>query len=62
MVTGPQRKTPLAGRAWARPASGWFVQQRARVRIGNPARRRALVAPGQKRSGVFRKLVSRVWA
>ncbi len=33
------------------------------IRIGDPARSRALVPPGgQKRSGVFRKLVSWVWA
>jgi hypothetical protein len=32
------------------------------IRIGNSARLRALVPPGQKRAGVFRKLVTRVWA
>jgi hypothetical protein len=32
------------------------------IRIGNPARRRALVPLGQKRAGVSRKLVTRVWA
>jgi hypothetical protein len=40
--------TALAGRARARSASGWFVSE--------------LVPPGQKCSGVFRRLVSRVWA
>jgi len=40
----------------------WFVQEGARDLDRNPARRRALVPLGQKRAGVFRKLVTRVWA
>ena len=32
------------------------------LQIGNPARRRVLIPPGQKRAGVSCKLVSRVWA
>jgi hypothetical protein len=32
------------------------------IRIGTSALERALVPPGQNRSGVFRKLVTRVWA
>jgi hypothetical protein len=36
--------------------------QRARIRIGDSARHRALVPPGQKRFGVFRRLATRVWA
>ena len=59
-VREPSRKSTLAGRA--RPASGWFVQERARDPDRNPARRRALVPLGQKRAGVFRRLATRVWA
>ena len=55
-------KSKLAGRAWARPASGWFVQQRGPgIRSRSPARCRALV-PGQKRAGVLRELLIRVAA
>ncbi len=56
------RKSALAGRALDPAASGWFVQERAR----DPDRKFGPAAgassPGQKRAGVFRKLVSRVWA
>ena len=53
-------KSKLAGRAWARSASGWFVQQRG---PGSGVRRpaRALV-PGQKSAGVLRELLIRVAA
>ena len=60
-VIEPLRRSTLAGRAWVRPASGWLVQERAR----DPDRKSGPEpgAPGgQKRSGVFRKLVSWVWA
>jgi hypothetical protein len=53
----PLRRTPPTGTSAAGSrASG------AGFRIGNPARRRALVPSGQKRAGVSRELVSRAWA
>ena len=55
------RKYTLADRASARPASGWFVRGGPGIRIGiRPGAGRW--SPGQNRSGVFLRLVTRVWA
>ena len=56
------RKSTLAGRARARPASGWFVRDQAREPDWESGPAPGAGSPGQKRAGVFRKLVTRVWA
>jgi hypothetical protein len=62
-VREPLRKAALAGRAWARPASGWLAQERARDPDRKASPEPGASSPrGQKRSGVFRKLVSWVCA
>jgi hypothetical protein len=59
---GTVAETALAGRAGPGRLAAGSCGSGIRIRIGNPGRRRALVPPGQKRSGVFRRLVTRVWA
>jgi len=49
---GALRESRPVGRALARPASAWFVQRRARIRIGNPARHRVLVPGSETCRGV----------
>jgi len=61
-VREPLRKSMLAGRAWARPASGWFVRERPRDPDRGSGPALGARPLGQKRAGVSRKLVTRVWA
>ena len=65
--TGRRRLSPVpettpAGRALARPASGWFVQERAPAPDRESVPAPGAIPLGQKRSGVFRELATRVWA
>ena len=47
---------------WSRPARAGSYRSGLEIRIRNLARRWGASSPGQKRSGVFRELVIRVWA
>lgn len=62
MASAPAAETTLAGRAWARAASGWFVQERAPEPDRESVPASAARPLGQKCSGVFRELATRVWA